>query len=64
MSQEKIPCGGFFINSDQFEFTKDQWGRPILNMIGGGGGTDIAVRIHNADPKAHENIQLDCGEIK
>lgn len=67
MAEVKAPGGNFFLNSEQFYITKNRYGQPVLNSIdsGGGGGGSIVVAInkHNDDKKAHQNIELDAGEI-
>lgn len=33
--------GGYLLNADQFEYTKDELGRPVLNTKSGGGSGDV-----------------------
>ena len=40
--------GGYLLNSEQFNYTKDAQGRPVLNVVGGGGGTVTEADIENA----------------
>lgn len=54
------PDGGYLLNGDNFAITRDKYGRPIVNIVGGTGGN---VTEHNNDPKAHGPIEMDCGEI-
>nr|DAE25435.1 MAG TPA: hypothetical protein [Siphoviridae sp. ct6d71] len=65
MAEVKAPGGNFFLNSEQFYITKNRYGQPVLNSIDSGGGGNIVVAInkHNNDKKAHQNIELDAGEI-
>lgn len=66
MAEVKAPGGNFFLNSEQFYITKNRYGQPVLNSIdsgGGGGSIVVAINKHNDDKKAHQNIELDAGEI-
>ena len=40
--------GGYLLNSEQFNYTKDAQGRPVLNVVGGGGGTVTEADIEKA----------------
>lgn len=37
MATIRAADGGYLLNSDQFNYTKDAQGRPVLNVVGGGG---------------------------
>lgn len=64
MAEVKAPGGNFFLNSEQFYITKNRYGQPVLNSIDSGGGSIVvAINKHNDDKKAHQNIELDAGEI-
>lgn len=39
MATIRAADGGYLLNSEQFNYTKDAQGRPVLNVVGGGGGT-------------------------
>ena len=38
MATIRAADGGYLLNSEQFNYTKDAQGRPVLNVVGGGGG--------------------------
>ena len=48
MATIRAADGGYLLNSDQFNYTKDAQGRPVLNVVGGGGGTVTETDIENA----------------
>ena len=48
MATIRAADGGYLLNSDQFNYTKDAQGRPVLNVVGGGGGTVTESDIENA----------------
>ena len=48
MATIRAADGGYLLNSEQFNYTKDAQGRPVLNVVGGGGGTVTEVDIENA----------------
>ena len=48
MTTIRATDGGYLLNSDQFNYTKDAQGRPVLNVVGGGGGTVTESDIENA----------------
>ena len=48
MATIRAADGGYLLNSDQFNYTKDEQGRPVLNVVGGGGGTVTEADIENA----------------
>ena len=43
MATIRAADGGYLLNSEQFNYTKDAQGRPVLNVVGGGGGTVTSV---------------------
>lgn len=58
------PDGGYLLDGDDFEITKDELGRPVVKVVGGGGGdAQKIVDEHNDNPNAHEKIDLDGGEL-
>ena len=48
MATIRAADGGYLLNSEQFNYTKDAQGRPVLNVVGGGGGTVTESDIENA----------------
>ena len=48
MATIRAADGGYLLNSDQFNYTKDAQGRPVLNVVGGDGGTVTEADIENA----------------
>ena len=48
MATIRAADGGYLLNSDQFNYTKDAQGRPVLNVVSGGGGTVTEADIENA----------------
>ena len=48
MATIRAADGGYLLNSEQFNYTKDAQGRPVLNVVGGGGGTVTEDDIENA----------------
>ena len=48
MATIRAADGGYLLNSEQFNYTKDAQGRPVLNVVGGGGGTVTETDIENA----------------
>ena len=48
MATIRTADGGYLLNSEQFNYTKDAQGRPVLNVVGGGGGTVTESDIENA----------------
>lgn len=43
MATIRAADGGYLLNSEQFNYTKDAQGRPVLNVVGRGGGTVTSV---------------------
>ena len=64
--------GGYLLNSEQFNYTKDAQGRPVLNVVGGGGGTVTEADIENAlgykpigaDDVPVKKVNGETGEVK
>lgn len=64
--------GGYLLNSEQFNYTKDAQGRPVLNVVGGGGGTVTEADIENAlgykpisaDDVPVQSVNGATGEVK
>ena len=48
MATIRAADGGYLLNSEQFNYTNDAQGRPVLNVVGGGGGTVTETDIENA----------------
>lgn len=48
MATIRASDGGYLLNSDQFNYTKDAQGRPVLNVVGGGSGAVTEADIENA----------------
>ena len=48
MATIRAADGGYLLNSEQFNYTKDAQGRPVLNVVVGGGGTVTEADIENA----------------
>ena len=48
MTTIRAADGGYLLNSDQFNYTKDAQGRPVLNVVGGGSGAVTEADIENA----------------
>ena len=48
MATIRAADGGYLLNSEQFNYTKDAQGRPVLNVVGGGSGAVTESDIENA----------------
>ena len=48
MATIRAADGGYLLNSEQFNYTKDAQGRPVLNVVGGGGSAVTESDIENA----------------
>lgn len=48
MATIRAADGGYLLNSEQFNYTKDAQGRPVLNVVGGGSGAVTEADIENA----------------
>ena len=72
MATIRAADGGYLLNSEQFNYTKDAQGRPVLNVVGGGGGTVTEDDIENAlgyKPISAEDVPVKkvngaTGEVK
>ena len=40
--------GGYLLNAEHFNYTKNELGQPVLNVVGGGGGTVTEADIEKA----------------
>lgn len=53
--------GGYLLNAEQFNYTKNELGQPVLNVVGGGGGdsgvTTLHIYVSAIDPETH-NLTL------
>ena len=38
--------GGYLLNAEQFNSTKNELGQPVLNVVGGGGGDSGVTTLH------------------
>lgn len=38
--------GGYLLNAEQFNYTKNELGQPVLNVVGGGGGDSGVTTLH------------------
>lgn len=47
MATIRAADGGYLLNSDQFNYTKDEQGRPVLNVKGVGG--DGYITLHGSE---------------
>ena len=52
MATIRAADGGYLLNSEQFNYTKDEQGRPVLNVVGGGGGTVTSVNGATGEVKS------------
>lgn len=62
MATIRAADGGYLLNSEQFNYTKDEQGRPVLNVVGGGGGTVTEADIENA--LGYKPISVDDVPVK
>lgn len=59
MATIRAADGGYLLNSDQFNYTKDAQGRPVLNVVGGGTTTkEVTLTI---TVKAGAETVIDSG---
>lgn len=42
----KAADGGQLLNAEQFNYTKNELGQPVLNVVGGGGGDSGVTTLH------------------
>ena len=38
--------GGYLLNAEHFNYTKNELGQPVLNVVGGGGGDSGVTTLH------------------
>ena len=52
--------GGYLLNAEHFNYTKNELGQPVLNVVGGGGGdsgvTTLHIQISAIDQGTHNPI--------
>ena len=46
MATIKAADGGYLLNAEQFNYTKNELGQPVLNVVGGGGGDSGVTTLH------------------
>ena len=49
--------GGYLLNSEQFNYTKDAYGRPVLNVVGGGSGGSVQADWSQNDAQAADFVK-------
>ena len=51
--------GGYLLNAEHFNYTKNELGQPVLNVVGGGGGdsgvTTLHIHISAIDPENYNH---------
>ena len=57
MATIRAADGGYLLNSDQFNYTKDAQGRPVLNVVGGGGGGNVQADWSQNDAQAADFVK-------
>ena len=62
MATIRAADGGYLLNSEQFNYTKDAQGRPVLNVVGGGGGTVTSVNGATGDVKSTFYVTITSAE--
>ena len=62
MATIRAADGGYLLNSEQFNYTKDAQGRPVLNVVGGGGGTVTSVNGATGEVKSTFYVTITIGE--
>ena len=62
MATIRAADGGYLLNSEQFNYTKDTQGRPVLNVVGGGGGTVTSVNGATGDVKSTFYVTITIAE--
>ena len=62
MATIRAADGGYLLNSEQFNYTKDAQGRPVLNVVGGGGGTVTSVNGATGDVKSTFYVTITIDE--
>lgn len=61
MATIRAADGGYLLNSEQFNYTKDAQGRPVLNVVGGGGGTVKSVNGATGEVKSTFYVTMTQG---
>ena len=61
MATIRAADGGYLLNSEQFNYTKDAQGRPVLNVVGGGGGTVTSVNGATGEVKSTFYVTMTKG---
>lgn len=46
MATLRAADGGYLLNAEQFNYTKNELGQPVLNVVGGGGGDSGVTTLH------------------
>lgn len=62
MATIRAADGGYLLNSEQFNYTKDAQGRPVLNVVGGGGGTVKSVNGATGEVKSTFYVTITTAE--
>ena len=62
MATIRAADGGYLLNSEQFNYTKDAQGRPVLNVVGGGGGTVKSVNGATGEVKSTFYVTITIAE--
>ena len=62
MATIRAADGGYLLNSEQFNYTKDAQGRPVLNVVGGGGGTVTSVNGATGEVKSTFYVTITIAE--
>lgn len=57
MATIRAADGGYLLNSEQFNYTKDAQGRPVLNVVGGGGGGNVQADWSQNDAQAADFVK-------
>ena len=57
MATIRAADGGYLLNSEQFNYTKDAQGRPVLNVVGGGSGGSVQADWSQNDAQAADFVK-------
>ena len=57
MATIRAADGGYLLNSEQFNYTKDAQGRPVLNVVGGGSGGGVQADWSQNDAQAADFVK-------
>lgn len=57
MATIRAADGGYLLNSEQFNYTKDAQGRPVLNVVGGGSGGSVQADWSQNDAQAEDFVK-------